>query len=50
MLTELGPEGALSDRCDGVELRVKARFESKPPVVRNPSGRAIVQCGSFGPK
>ena len=37
-------------QCYGVELSVKARFESKPPVVRHASGRAIVQCGSFGPK
>jgi hypothetical protein len=37
-------------QCYGVELRVKARFESKPPVVRHASGRVIVQCGSFGPK
>lgn len=37
-------------QCYGVELRVKAQFLSKPPVVRHASGRVSVQCGSFGPK
>jgi hypothetical protein len=37
-------------QCYGVELRVEARFESKPPVVRHATGRTVVQCGSFGPR
>jgi hypothetical protein len=36
-------------QCYGVELRVKARFLTSPSVVREATGRAVVQCGSFGP-
>jgi hypothetical protein len=34
-------------QCYGVELRVRARFESQPCVMRHASGRAIVRCGSL---
>jgi hypothetical protein len=36
-------------QCYGVELRVTASFESKPPVVRRAHGRAVVTCSSLDP-
>lgn len=43
-------EFKLRRQCYGVELRVEARFESKPAFVKYANGRAVIRCGLLGPE